>query len=1167
MTLQFYLGRTGTGKTFQMIEEMKLELQSAPLGDPIIYIVPDQMSFQAESELIASPKLPGMMRAQVYSFSRLAWLVLGQTGGITRTHINKVGAHMMLRQILDEKKAQLQIYQNAADKTGFIENLEQLFTEYKRYDITHDALSLLSLNEPTSTLRAKLSDMSEIYETYVMRLSGHYLDGEDHFRLLAEKIPQSHYLRGATIYIDGFHGFTPLEKNIIEQLLLHCQKVTVALTLDKPYKKASPEPHQFFRMTGDTYYQLSQLARLHQIEEVPALLFHENQRATGNPSLHHLERYFTKRPAAKFTEKAAVTVLSAHSRRVEIETVAQQILTLVRGGHRYRDIVVLMRNSDAYSTLIQTVFKDVDIPYFIDQKGPMNHHPLIEFVQAVLGIVETDYAFDPMFRALKTDLFAGDVSDLPIYRERISRMENYVLSRGIRGKQWGSEWTFKVQKMMEPWHSVQTDKEIAVQTELNQLRASIFRPLNKLVTALKVGTTTTDFVTAMVQLLMDCQIDKQLDQAILRDEAAGDLARAREHKQAWSGLIGLFDQLVDICGDEKHQFQAFKKMVESGLDALKFSHLPPSLDQVIVGNLDSSKPQNVQFAFIIGLNEGVLPKRMSESGVLTEEDRSKIAQAGVRLAPSAEVQLYDEDFVAYMTFTLAKKHTFFSYPIADDEGKSLLASSYIKRIKEMFPQAEALYASTDFASDHEPMQLKTVTHTNATLKYLTKQLQRVKNHESISPLWWDVYNHYMHDPSKKDAAVFVLSSLFHQNVSEPLSPDVVEQMYTNTISGSVSQIEMFNRCPFSYFSKYGLQLKERPVYQFDAPQLGTFFHESIKTVADELTVNGLSWKELNHDYCEYLAERAAEKIAPFLQNKLLFSSERMRFLKYKFTEVIKKTTVAISQQSKESEFTPVGFEIPFGTTDALIPPMIIPLDNGKQMALNGRIDRVDYLADQQTGQGFLSVIDYKSRGMALNYAEIYAGISMQLLTYLGVVVKHSDKLVMPGMAPAGALYFHMHNPMIAEQSTPLDPSALERTWMKDFKMSGLLLSDLEVLQKMDTGLSGQSHSDILPVAFKKDGGHSSHSKVATSEQISLLMKHTEHIYQRSGNQILAGHTEINPYQMKNRNNCTFCDYKTICQFDRALPENQFRELEPLTLEKTTEKIAAESINSTKTKEH
>ncbi len=1158
MGLQFYLGRTGAGKTFRIMEEIKTELKSAPLGCPIIYIVPDQMSFQAESQLLVDAGLKGMMRAQVYSFSRLAWLILGETGGVTRTHINKVGTHMMLRRILDEKKEQLQIYKNAADKTGFIDKLEQLFTEYKRYDITHDELSMLSLNETTSTLRAKLGDMSEIYETYSMRLAGRYLDAEDHFRLLAEKIPQSRYLRGATIYIDGFHGFTPLEKNILEQLLLHCEQVTVALTLDSAYKKVSPEPYQFFRMTGDTYYQIFELAKSHQIEVAPDVLIAELRRSMDNPSLRHLERYFTKRPAEKFAGKPALTVTAAHSRRGEIETVAQQILKLVRDGHRYRDIVVLMRNSDAYSSLIHTVFTDYQIPFFIDQKWPMNHHPLIEFVRAVIEIIETDFAFDPMFRALKTDLFAGEISHLGAYREGVARLENYVLSRGIRGKQWGNEWTFKFQKMMELEQSVQTDEELALQNELNQLRRSIYTPLEKMVQAIKTATTTADFVTAVYQLLMDCQIDWQLDQAIAHDEAEGNLERAREHKQAWSGLMGLFDQIVEICGDEKLHFSTFKKMVESGLDALKFSHLPPSLDQVIVGSLDSSKPQNVQFSFIIGLNEGVLPKRMSDAGVLTEEDRAKIAQAGVRLAPSAEVQLYDEDFVAYMAFTLARVHTYFSYPIADDEGKSLLPSSYIKRLQDMFPQVEARYVSTDFVDRSDLAQLVTITQTNATLKYLTKQLLVAKENQSISPIWWDVYNHYMNDTNKKDAAVFVLSSLFHQNLAESLSPSTVEQMYPQKISGSVSQIEMFNRCPFSYFSRYGLRLKERPVYQFDSPQLGSFFHESIKTVADELTANYLSWNDLSHEHCEALAEKAADKIAPFFNNELLFSSERMRFLKYKFTEVIKKTTVAISRQSRQSEFTPVGFEIPFGTADAAIPPMIIPLENGKRMELNGRIDRVDWLADEQTGQDYLSVIDYKSRGMALNYSEIYAGISMQLLTYLGVAVKHSDKLVMPGMKPAGGLYFHMHNPMIQEQSIPLEQHELERTWMKDFKMSGLLLSDFEVLQKMDTGLNEQLHSDILPVSLKKDGGFGNYSKVASGEQLALLMHHTENIYQQSGNQILAGNTEISPFQVKKRNSCTYCDYKTICQFDRTLPENRFRELEPMTLEKAVEKIAEES---------
>lgn len=1155
MSLQFYLGRSGTGKTTYMVKEIRNKLIEDRLGAPIIYIVPDQMSFQAETELMSDDQINGTMRAQVYSFTRLAWLVLGETGGMSRKQINKIGIHMILQRILIENRDKLQLFRSSADKPGFIDQIDQLFTEYKRYCVLPEQLLQHASQEQSPLLKAKLEDFAMLYDQFDLALAGKFVASEDYFTLLAEKIPQSAFLKNATIYVDGFHGFTQLEKNILSQLFLYTQNVKIALTLDRPYKQSKPDEFELFRMTGETYYGLKKLAEDIGVKIEEDVVHYFNYRFANNRSAAHLEANFSNRPSVQFEDETSFTIVSAKNRRVEIEHVAMEIIKLAREGYRYRDMIVLTRDGGQYAKLIETIFRDFQIPVFIDQKNPMYFHPLIELISAALDSVESDFAYDPMFRAFKTDLFFEGGRKIQSERDFLSKLENYVLSRGIRGKKWDEEWIFKLNKGLELEKTVQSDAELTFQTALNSFKNKLFHPLQTLSRKIGKASKIGDYVQAILTFLETLDVNVQLENWIKDAESSGELVLAKEHKQAWEGMMNLFEQLIEINGEMQVDFATLKQMIQAGLDSLKFSLVPPSLDQVILGNIDVSKPQKVKVAFIIGLNEGVLPKRMTESGILTEEEREKLTQNGIQLAPGAVTTLFDEEFVAYSVFNLASEKTYFSYPIADDEGKSLLPSSYMKRLTSFFPKIQIIAASDLVSNYSEEEQLNFVTHTTTTLRYLAQQIQAFKGNEEIQNLWWDVYNELTGDSIKKDAAAFVLSGLNYQNKSEHLNKETIDQLYGETIKGSVSRIELYNRCPFSYFSKYGLRLQEREVYTFDAPAIGTFFHETIKQVADTLEANNLSWSELDKTKCDALATVAAERIAPLMQNEILNSSERMKFLKYKFSQIIQKTAFAMNQHAQRSAFTPLGFEIPFGTPESSLPALEIPLQDGKRMELNGRIDRIDSAIHPSNGKRYVAVIDYKSGSKSIDYSEVYYGISLQMFTYLNVLLTHSEKMIQEKVHPAGMLYFRLQNPLLKGEDTLTDAETLiEEKRLKQFKLNGLMTDDVEVLNLFDKNFEETSKSDVIPAALKRDGSFNAYSKVATEKQIQLLTEHVTGVYEKSGNQILAGNTEISPFKLRQNKACTYCEYKAVCQFDSSIKENTYRYFESMKLEDSIRKI-------------
>lgn len=1145
MSIRFLLGKSGTGKTAFILDEIRGKLAENPEGNPVIYLVPDQMTFLSEYKLVKTPGLAGMIRAQAFSFSRLAWRVLQETGGMSRIHLDSVGVSMLIRKIIVEKKDDLNVFRRSADKQGFVAQIEQILTEFKRYCIKPDELYRHSRDESAkgSAIRDKLQDLELIYQSFEDELMGKYLQSEDYFTLLIEQMADSVYIRNAEIYIDGFYSLTPQELLIIEEMMKRGCSITVALTLDRSYKASPPDNLELFRQTGTTYYQIYQIAmRLGIVVEEDVLLT-ESIRFNDNPGLKHLEQNFAVRPVQPFEQQTNITISQAVNRRAEVEGVARTVLKVVREQeYRFRDIAILVRNSEAYRDILQTVFRDYQIPLFIDAKQTMLHHPLIELIRSTLEILITNWRYEPVFRAIKTELLFPLDSHHDYMREKVDRLENYVLSRGIKGERWTSKerWTYRRFRGLELDERAQTDKERQMEDQLNELKQLFTEPILKLSRRMKRAETARELAEALYLYLEELHVPEQLDKLRIEAEKKGNLVLAREHEQSWNAVVDLLDQFVELLSEEKVSLQSFVNIIESGLESLHFSLVPQAMDQVLVANLDLSRLDDVKVAFVIGLNDGVLPGKTVDEGIISDQDREVLLANGLEVAPSSKVRLLDEEFTAYKAFSTASHALYLSYPLADEEGKALLPSPYLKRVRDVVPTINESFYTNDPSDLSSENQVDFPVNVDVALSYLAAQLQLKKRNYPIHDLWWDVYNTLMNDESVKQETTRILSSLFYENKAKKLSAETTKQLYGEDILASVSRMEMFNGCPFSHFAAHGLKLRERQIYRLDAPDIGEMFHGALKIISDYLNENQISWKSLTKQQCLFLAQKAVEMLAPKLQNQILLSSNRHHYLKRKLENVISRATAVLSEQAKWSGFAPVGLELGFGKNGTL-PPLSFTLKNGAKMELMGRIDRVDKAEEGQ--DIFLRVLDYKSSEKDLNLTEVYYGLALQMLTYLDIVITHSKALVGTEATPAGVLYFHVHNPVVKSKGM-LSVDQIEDEIFKDFKLKGLILGDHQVVQLMDQSLEigASSKSDIIPASFKKDGTLTATSKVASHEEFSLLQNHVRHIYKESGNKMVEGEVGIVPYKLKDRTPCTFCSFKSVCQFDQSLEDNQYRNL-------------------------
>ncbi|AHK48629.1 ATP-dependent helicase [Bacillus velezensis TrigoCor1448] len=1144
MGVEFLVGRSGSGKTRLIIDSIQDELRREPFGKPIIFLVPDQMTFLMEYELAKTPDIGGMIRAQVFSFSRLAWRVLQHTGGMNRPFVTTTGVQMLLRKLIEEYKHEFKVYQKASDKTGFTEQVERMLTEFKRYCIEPEDVRRMAESGTASEYRGermlseKLHDLGILYQQMERSLAGHYLHSEDYLTLLAQQIPLADVVKGARVYVDGFYQFTPQELRVLEQLIMHAEHVTFSLTADSPSAEQAPDELDLFRMTGSTYYKLYQTAK-ELNADISCKELHGTKRHQYAPELACIESQYDVRPAAAYTGgQEAFTVMQAQNRRAELEGIAREIQSLVRDeGYRYKDMAILIRQPEDYKDLLKEVFADYGLPYFIDGKASMQHHPLIEFIRSSLDVVKGNWRYEAVFRCAKTELlFPLDQPEQKI-REQVDQLENYCIAYGIKGERWTSGERFVYRRFVSLDEDfAQTDQEIEMENMLNETKEWMAAPLVRLQNRMKKAKTVQSMAEALYLFLEDTDVPLKLDRKRQRAEEAGNMIEAQQHGQAWDAVIQLLEEFAGMMGEDEISLALFQQMLETGTESLHFSLIPPALDQVFVGNMDLSRMYGTSCTFVIGANDGVLPARPDENGVLSDDDREWLKAVGVELSSAGRERLLDEHFLIYMALSSPSDRLYVSYPIADAEGKTLLPSIVVNRLGELFPDHQEKLSAADPEQVSEEEQLQYLVNKQVAQTYTASQLRLWTREYEISDVWWSAYNVLMKEPDHQRAKK-LFSSLFFRNEAKRLERPVSRQLYGEHIKGSVSRMEAFNACQFSHFASHGLQLKERQFFKLDAPDIGQLFHSSLKLISDRLREQKLEWRDLTKDQCRNFSYEAVERLAPKLQKEILLSSNRHFYVKEKLQKIVTRVSGILSEHAKASGFVPVGLELGFGGSGPL-PPLTFTLKNGCTMELVGRIDRVDK-AESSKGL-LLRIVDYKSSDRGLDLAEVYYGLALQMLTYLDLSITHSEDWLGMKATPAGVLYFHIHDPMI-QASLPMGLDEIEQEIFKKFKMKGLLLGDREAISLMDTTLE-EGRSNIVNAGLKKDGSLRSDSAAVSERDFHLLTDHVRRTFEQAGEAITDGLVSITPYKLKDKTPCTYCAFQSVCQFDESLKENEYRSL-------------------------
>lgn len=1130
MSLQFIMGPSGAGKSHYLYQWVTTESLKNPKKNYIV-LVPEQFTLQTQKDLcLASPR-KGILNVEVLSFNRLAHRVFEEVGENQRLVLDDVGKNFVIRKVAGDREEHLKILRSNLKKMGYISEIKSIISEFTQYDISPDVLEdILKKSENNPQVYYKLRDIQVVYEGFREYLKEKYITEEETLDVLALVAKKSKLLKDSVIVLDGFTGFTPVQNKLLKELLTLCEKLVVTVTIDE---KENPyvyhHPYQLFALSKKMVTGIVELAKENGVSiETPVCLQQKPvYRFRDNEALAFLESHLFRYTKEQYEEEQdSVQIWCAKSPKEEIDFVAQKIRYMVRTKqYRYQDFAILTSEPSAYSNQIEQVFAKYDLPVFMDDKRSILLNACVEYIRSLLAMAEKNFTYDTVFRYLRTDLSG-------LERSEVDLLQNYVLAMGIKGyKKWQETWIRRSKGMEE--------SELS---EINRIRKQFIDSVETVMTVLKSRRKTVlGVTTALHDFFIKEELQKRVKEYQIMFEKQGELALEKEYAQVYRIVIEVLDQFVELLGEEYISLKEYCELLDAGLEQAKVGIIPPSVDQIIVGDVERSRIKDVKVVFLVGVNDVYIPGSVKNGGLLSEHDREKMTDMGAVLAPGAKEKTYVQKFYLYLILTKPNQQIYLTYSKTSADGSAIRPSYLVSELLKMFPNLKVGTVSGDLCQ-------KELTRESG-LDSLVSGLQ--KKHRGLSKEWQELYTWYKKHPEWSKKIEQIVEASFYQKSESVLTRETARKLYGDILVNSVTRLEKFSACAYAHFLAYGLHLQEREEYQFQAVDLGNLCHSSLEKFSKKLDRTGYGWNDIPQDIIEQFIQESVDESIVDYGNSILYSSARNEYIITRLKRMLRRTIWALQKQLEKGDFKPKGYEVAFGGVRELTTSHIQLEDLGK-MVLRGKIDRIDTYEDDE--HIYVKIIDYKTGEKALDLGELCYGLQMQLVVYMNAAMEMSrQESGGKQVIPAGLFYYRVKDPLVDKVD---DEAILEDSFLKALRPDGLVMNSPNVIDHLDKDV--EQASKVIPVSKNKDGSLAKKSKALSEEDFAIISEFTNRQVRKVGRQILEGEADVSPYKIDQKTGCNYCPYHSICGFDEKIEGYGYREFEKLEAEDAMEIMREEA---------
>ncbi len=1065
MALQFILGPAGSGKTKYLYDYVLAEAKEHP-ERTYYYIVPEQFSMITQWDLLARPDCKGIMNIDVTSLKRLSDKAFGVMSGLAPEFLPEIAKSMIIKKVLLDKKDDLVLYRRNAAFPGFVAETKALISELMQYSVNEEILQKAIEQGGDGRLRNKLQDALTLLTGVESYLGAKRVTQEGRFDRFAQLAEKSGVFRESVVILDGFTGFTPSQNEILKKILKLTLDVKCAITIDEVSYKKALKPYQLFNMSKEAVAQLTELADAMKTDiEEPVFTSYNKYADAGLEALKNS----LYAPQKKACETNAVTLFQATDIKAEAKYVAIRIEKLLREeNYRLNDIAVLVSDLDAYGEKVYEELSRISGNVFMDRKRSLYENECAGFVMQLLKLMEKGNDIDIAISIAKNSLSG-------IEHEDACLLETYCTALGIKGSTFDKPFTKEYYGKLE----INLDKVNATRERLYKILRRIIR-----LKAQKAA----DFSRLLVSTLEAFGVEDKLFEKADALKEKGELLNAQVYEKVYGEVLEILKQMEAFLGNDEITAQEFRGICEAGLMEAKVGMVPKGAEQIIIGDMERTRLKGIKVLFLLGANEGMLPRPAAKRPILTDKDKQTLSGLGITLSPDSMKKIGNDRFYTYLALTKPGERLYISWAGRDKEGTVLQVSQVVRELQTIFPKLSV-----------------------TTWEQLSEDERILQNDLGKS--------YILSQKRERNGAVLAANG----RAEEQLSRETARALYGEKLYGSVSRLENFAKCPFMHFLNYGLRLLQAEKYELSAIDFGDVAHSALEAYGKELKDRSLRWTEVDKITRDEIISICSHKATDSYKEGIFKDNEKNSYVEERVEEALKVTVEMMTEQLRDTRFEPDEFEKPFRfSTD--------------QFEFVGKIDRID--SCDIDGKKAVKIVDYKSSKHEVNLSELYYGKSLQLPLYMREETRDEKNSI-----PAALLYNVINDPILdmteAEEHEDMSQS-IENEKKANFMPTGLINVRDDVLIALDSVfdngsgmLQPETKSGKIAVSVKKDGDVRENKQTATDDEFRTILTYAEKKVQKQSADIMSGNIKRQPVGDGKSLSCVYCEFHAVCGFDTA----------------------------------
>lgn len=1111
--LQLVTGRSGSGKT-EYVRGLLGGLAQAG-EDHLLLLVPEQYSFDTERAMLQRFGNRDAQRVEVLSFTRLADFVFRDLGGNAGLIADEGTRLILMLRAMDTVADKLEHYRKYTDDVRLAKELLSVFREVRQSGAALRKLEEAAGQVESPILSRKLNELFLIFDAYDALFRQRYSDEEMQLEKLCRALDEHRALEGYTLGIDGFKSFTGRELALLGRILSQAKDVYVTLCTD------GPSPSMIFHSVNETKRRLERMAKERgvPVRLVPA---EESGVRSGQrflaPELAYLEEHLFYPGAPVYEDEAGhITLCESPTLFDECEWIAATARKLLREeGLRARDIAVIVRNEEDYRKELLAAFRRYDLPFFDDARQPVEHQPLVVLCRAVLTLLAAGFTSENLLQYMKTGL-AG------VTAAETDELENYVFTWDLKGRDWQQDFTWNPFGLDAAFRSdAEVEEALGL---LNETRKRVIGPLLRLRREVK-DAGYREVGEAFYRFLTGTGVPERLKEYAILLDTDGLPELAGEQDRVWDVVISVIDRLTAVYGDTPcPSMKTYADAFYAILSMTDLGNIPQGLDEITVASADRVRLSSPDTVFVAGLEEGVFPAVVGQSGLFTLRERAGLREQGLELSFPEDLRASEERFIAYSAVTAPRQRLYLSWHRLDAAGGSHFPS-------ELFLQAKALFTEIDEETGEEMIHCKAVQSDALPVEYYAetedaafhayadrrkaglsgelRSLEQALLEQDTDGLW--------------AGKLSGLERALGPHVYRIDDPAVATELFRKDMGLSASRVDSYYHCAFQYFCRYGLNAEPRRKATLGANHYGTIIHyvlEQLLKESDKETFVGLSEDALRARVDHWMAVYADGDLGG-LDDK----TTRFRYLYDRLKLTLYEVAGRLQDELRVSDFVPTDFELGIGKEDADVSPYTLDLPDGGTLSIWGSVDRVDLC--ERDGKTYVRVVDYKSGGKEFELSDVLFGLNLQMLLYL-FTIEENGRGRYADTVPAGILYYPAKRTggTVAARETPPEEADLQNRGRD--AQNGLLLDDPAVLDAMEHDLEGR----FLPVRWKrpKDGEPvlTPEKSLASLAELGQLRKRIDFLLRKMATDLHGGYIAACPAEQNGHLPCEYCDYYAVCR--------------------------------------